>query len=360
MLLKKHIAHIALLFAETAILFAVILRGVFVEGDDTALIHYYWKVTYALSVLGISGFVVTFVLRIGLMRLNDTVKISVKAKVLIRGLILMSMTCIVLAGYLMFTEYPERFRLGRALVGFERIASLGGIVVHFDANGGKCKDVVRIVRRGAVYSDNMNVYVLDDERYFSELRNSRINLPRNLLVVSVTNNTDRMNYAHYFSVNSIPLISEEEKWSYVVDVENLKGIVSDWYVGQTWSTNNNVYSHIEESRVGPNDGEWKVRILRLGVNPWSDYNFLDRGVIFVGPGQALDMAFRVSLFAGMGIDKSNYHYVRPGETLACPLPVPTREGYAFEGWFDGDRLITEESKVEKRETHTLKAHWRKL
>lgn len=64
--------------------------------------------------------------------------------------------------------------------------------------------------------------------------------------------------------------------------------------------------------------------------------------------------FHVSLFAGTGVDESNYHYVMPGETIECPLPVPTRDGYAFEGWYDGDRRITEETKVEKRESHTLR------
>jgi len=29
-------------------------------------------------------------------------------------------------------------------------------------------------------------------------------------------------------------------------------------------------------------------------------------------------------------------------------------------WYDGEQRITEESKVEKREPHTLKARWRKL
>lgn len=356
----RHMIHLVLLFLEIAIFLVVLLRALFVGDENAMLLHYHLVSAYVLTVLGLSSLLMFFIATFGLSRSENADRRSRGARILSCGLAMVSVVCIALAGRMVCAEYPEFFRWGKPSTGHERIAVLGGVAVHLDANGGRCEDSVRIVKSGASYSDNVNVYVIDDERNFAQLTSVRVNLPRNLLVVSSSNKSSNVAYAHYFASNAVPLFSKTEKWSYVVDVENLKGCVADWYVGQTWSTNNNVYSHLEESRVGPNDGEWKVRILRLGVNPWSDYNFLDRGVIFVGPGQALDMAFRVSLFAGTGIDKSNYHYVRPGETLACPLPVPTKEGYAFDGWFDGDRLITEESKVEKREAHTLRARWRKL
>jgi len=360
MTIKRYVAHVSLLFLELSVLLAVVLRSVFADGYWATLVHFNWLPTYALAVLGLSAIFIYFVARLGMLRLDVAAQRSFGAKMFVNGLAVLSVVCTLAAGRLTWVEYPEFFRSGKPLVGSERIASLGGVIVHFDADGGNCSDGSRILKHGASYSDNVNVYVLDDERNFDQLMNVRVNLPRNLFVASVANGTQGTSYAHYFSSDVIPLISKSEKWSYVVDVESMKGNVADWYVGQTWSTNNNVYSHIEGSRIGANDGKWKTRILQLGAGPWSHYTLLDRGVIFVGPGQTLDMSFRVSLFAGWGVSEQNYHYVKPGETLACPLPVPTRERYAFDGWYDGGRRITEESKVERRESHTLKARWRKL
>ena len=361
MINKKHILHGLLLLIEVAALFSLFLWPVFVDGEEDFLVHFHWKATYALAILGATALFMLFALKLcfsGVCNSNGKSRIAFAA--MMSGLALLGLCCIVWDSCLICAEYPEFIRFGKPVTGNARIAHLGGTVVQFDANGGKCMDSVRILKRGATYSDNVNVYVLDDERNFSELKDVRLNLPRGLLIASITNNAHGVRYAHYFSSNVIPLLSKSEKWSYVVEIERLNGKLADWYVGQTWSTNNNVYSHLEQARIGTNDGEWTSRILHVGVTPWSDFNFLDRGVIFIAPGQSLEMAFRVSLFAGTGVSESNYHYVRPGEALPCPLPIPTREGYSFEGWFDDERRIAEDSTVEKVESHTLKARWRKL
>lgn len=39
------------------------------------------------------------------------------------------------------------------------------------------------------------------------------------------------------------------------------------------------------------------------------------------------------------------------------LPTPERNGYTFDGWYLGNELINDESKVEKAENHTLTARW---
>ena len=41
------------------------------------------------------------------------------------------------------------------------------------------------------------------------------------------------------------------------------------------------------------------------------------------------------------------------------LPIPTREGHNFVGWYLGDTLITENIEVTVDEDHTLTAHWEK-
>lgn len=361
MINKKHILHGLLLLIEVAALFSLFLWPVFVDGEEDFLVHFHWKATYALAILGMTAFSMCFALNFYFSGAHGSGgKSRIAFRTMMSGLVFLSLCCIVWAGCLIFTEYPEFFRFGKPLTGSERIAHLGGTVVLFDADGGTCMDSVRILKRGATYSDNVNVYVLDDERNFSELKDVRVNLPRSLLIASITNRTHGVQYAHYFSTNAIPVLSKSEKWSYAVEVERINGKMADWYVGQTWSTNNNVYSHLAQTRIGTNDGEWTSRIFHIGITPWSNFNLLDRGVIFIAPGQSLEMAFRVSLFAGTGITELNYHYVRPGGTLACPLPKPIREGYSFEGWFDNERRITEDSTVEKAESHTLKARWREL
>ena len=42
------------------------------------------------------------------------------------------------------------------------------------------------------------------------------------------------------------------------------------------------------------------------------------------------------------------------------LPTPTREGYTFDGWYLGDKKVETDTKVEKTESHELKAQWTKI
>ena len=39
------------------------------------------------------------------------------------------------------------------------------------------------------------------------------------------------------------------------------------------------------------------------------------------------------------------------------LPTPTRDGYAFLGWYDGTTMITDSKTVPRADPHTLTAHW---
>ena len=53
--------------------------------------------------------------------------------------------------------------------------------------------------------------------------------------------------------------------------------------------------------------------------------------------------------------------VRKGYTYGT-LPVPTREGYDFKGWFtakSGGKEVTSKTKVNDDKAHTLYAHWKK-
>ena len=54
---------------------------------------------------------------------------------------------------------------------------------------------------------------------------------------------------------------------------------------------------------------------------------------------------------GVSIDDINF---RAGETIK--LPIPTREGYIFDGWYDGDNLVAE--TIAPEGDLRLKANWR--
>ena len=42
------------------------------------------------------------------------------------------------------------------------------------------------------------------------------------------------------------------------------------------------------------------------------------------------------------------------------LPTPVRNGYTFQGWYNGDKLYTETTKITTKNNFTLKASWKKL
>ncbi len=51
-------------------------------------------------------------------------------------------------------------------------------------------------------------------------------------------------------------------------------------------------------------------------------------------------------------------YGKNSKGVEMALPVPTRSGYLFDGWYTADnKLITEDSIVENEENHTLTARW---
>lgn len=63
-----------------------------------------------------------------------------------------------------------------------------------------------------------------------------------------------------------------------------------------------------------------------------------------------------------GICTETYRYVTYDSTYGAekPLPIPTRENYYFDGWYDGETLITNDTPVKITSTQILTAHWSKI
>lgn len=359
---NRFVLHMLVLMLEVGILLSIALLPLYAGTGDRGvlLLHYHVAEAYALTVTGLACCFMACVVGFCASRLEEPSCHRFGVRIMLWSLSILGMLGAVCGIAITVSEYPEIWRNSTIPTAEERLHNFHGVKVSFDVSGGQCSDRVRIVADGSVYGQTMNLYPSEDERYFTDIWAGKINLPRGLLHLAKCNTRNADDYVNYFATNVVSAIAPGEVWTYVVDVEHFSGKIANWFVGQTLPTNMDAYVQFERGRINSAIESGGRYFLCLKSNSWPNSELLDRGVIVVGPGQSFDVAFRVSLFAGTGINESNYHYVRPGETLACPLPVPTKEGYAFEGWFDGDRLITEESKVEKRETHTLKAHWRKL
>ena len=345
--MKKKLGHIVLLAMEVALLTFVVMKAI---PAGTVIRKISYSGIGCLS-LGVSIAILSLLLA------NDGHGMSRRHKsatAIVVGVLL------VVGAVLLVRTFPELGRSFRVLTPEERWEGMEAVSVRFNAVGGTCSDLQRTVKFHGAYGSVMNLYPSEDERRMS-LHGMRIDLEDGVFVANFDNTTMSPQFLTYFTETAIPDVCMTGKWTYVVEVLELEGAYTAWAVGQTIRTNCNVYAQLERDYVPPRIKAGEKCFLTLDSARWGRrFNMLDRAYIHLSPGQQLKGKFRVSLFAGTGVDGSNYRYVRPGATIACPLPVPMRDGYAFDGWYDGDRLITEESKVEKRESHTLKARWRKL
>lgn len=351
------LVHLLFLTLEIGALVAILLQFVVWPLDAPVVHNHVWLTTVVVSV-GVGLIAASFIFN----ALKNT-----EAGFRFHGAINVHLAfwsvCIMIGGgWLVFRTFPEIMRFSGAMEEAERWKSMDAVSVSFDMNRGVCGDTWRIVKNAGRYGQTMNIYPSEDERRMN-LNGVKIDLHEGWMLIERDYNTvnDYDTYVNYFTSNAIPCRVMSDMWTYVVEMAELSGSFSRWAVGQTWDTNHNVYAQLQYGTVDPAIRPGKSQFLVLKSEKWGERcNMLDRAFIQLKPNQMLKAKFRVSLFAGTDVNESNYHYVMPGETIKCSLPVPKRDGYAFEGWYDGDRRITEESKVEKRESHTLKARWRKL
>lgn len=348
--------HYFLLVAELGSLVALCLCG-FVWPRGTTVVHgVIWPATACLAggvgLIG-AGVLLADYQRDEMPRTSWTC--SLRRLGIVCGILLS-----ILGGISALKAFPELTRFPAVTDEESRWVKMEAVSVEFDVNGGRCDDARRITRVGEVYGSTMNVFPSEDERRM-RLHNAQVDLREGWIIGDGSGAAEEDRFINYFSSNAVPNKILGGKWTYVVDMLELDGQFAGWFVGQTCPTNWEAYSQLSLAALRQTLKAGEKQFLLLESSKWGEKcNMLDRAYIHLKSGQNLKIKFRVSLFAGTGVNESNYHYVMPGETIECSLPVPKRDGYAFEGWYDGDRRITEKSKVEKRETHTLKARWRKL
>lgn len=346
-----------LLVVEIGALVAVLLQFA-IWPLDTYVVHdLIWLTTTVVSTgVGLIG--ALLILRV----LKKVDGVQELPKIVNMFLAFMGVGILALGGVLVWWTFPEVMRFSGVMDGNERWRHMKAVSVRLDMNGGVGRDDWRIVRNAGFYGQTMNVYPSEDERQM-RLNAAKIDLHEGWIVVESDCGelTDYETYVNYFTSNTIPYQAMGDVWTYVVDMADISGSFSRWVIGQTWDAEHEVFAQLQLGTVDPAIRSGEKRFLVLKSEKWGErFNLLDRAFIQLSPRQRLKARFRVSLFAGNCVDESNYHYVKPGETIECPLPTPTRDGYVFEGWYDGDRRITEDSRVEKQESHTLKARWRKL
>lgn len=358
--MAKFNMHCLALFVELSCLFGFLLAAVYLPFNHADLLmHEHGLAIFALVACGLSAIVISVVCRFGILRLQKSPS-SAKPALAVSGLILLAGAILLSLGIVgLVREYPEAFTLTPVpRSAQERAEAFAAVKVVFDVAGGTCSETARVCKLGQTYADNMNLFPSEDPRYIVGHDGTRLHLPTGCFVSQRDDRLGDVVSAGYYTTNAVPFVTPGEKWTYVADVLEFDGTIKDWLVGQTWTTNCNSYTQFGNGRFG---GSPRVgpHCTVLTATDYGFYNYLERAVIRANTNQAFRVKFRLSLFAGTSVNESNYRYVRPGETLSCPLPVPTREGYDFDGWYDGERRITEASKVEKRKTHTLKARWHK-
>lgn len=353
----KHIfAHCLIFFVEVSVLSGLLLVLAALKIGHGSVVHNFAGQTTLCLAMGIGLVIAPILVRIvmGSGENGHMIRLSQCTGILVG--------CIAIVGgaKLATQAYPDVFRFSRMADAEERWDRLGAVTVDFDPAGGVMDETWRIVKAGAEYGMVMNVFPSEDERRM-QLHDAKVDLLNGWIVVDSSAEGIEQQFVNFFVSNAIPNQVLGDKWTYVVDVEELSGKFTYWPVGQTCQTNWNVYTQLGYATVRSTIRAGEKQFLILSNEKWGERcNMLDRAYIHLSSGQHLKAKFRVALFGGTGINESHYHYVKPGETLSCPLPIPTRKGYAFDGWYDGERRIVENAKVEKKEAHTLKARWRKL
>jgi len=359
--MRKDIIHRVLLFVELCLVIAVALFPFFrINNANALLVREHAFAAFVLIVGGAATVLMRMIQCSGAARTRGrawfgSVFTRSSAVVLLLG------GCIATCGVILaLSEYPEWFLLpDTPYSASQRALAFGAVKVRFDANGGFCDEKVRICRFHDGYEGCMNLFPSEDYRYCIYYDKIRFNAATGCFSIEKENTTDAISSDGYYTTNAVPFVAPGEHWTYVIDMLDFKGAIKDWLVGQTWTTNHNSYTQFGLGRISGNITTGSYFCV-ISAMDYGRYNYMERAVIRTDPGQKYSARFRVALFAGTSVNESNYKYVKPGGIIACLLPVPTREGYAFDGWYDGQRLIVESSKVERRDEHVLTARWLKL
>ena len=250
--------------------------------------------------------------------------------------------------------------------------------VTFNAMGGTIAngDDIRVVNVDgtSTYGQNVNIYypsmadaspnpenqeAIYTNDYYSNLQ--YISIANNMFLVN--SNKSGVSGSYYINWMSKPetLNTVDGKhYTYIFQVvtksnDNYLAIIGQTS-GDLTAKFNNGGSYVTTGTISSTG----TKYVQLVGNTAESYSHASRDYIIL-TNKNITTTFYVLLFAGK-VTSANYSsYITPGSTINMDLPVPTREGYVFAGWYDNEGCtgspVTESTIVSTASDHTLYAKW---
>lgn len=240
----------------------------------------------------------------------------------------------------------------------------------FDANGGILpsytdagteqggvrtrEDNLRLCRKGDAISNNINIFPTNKFRLRHFTSTSKVVPVGDDIQISedASSITSGYAYANFFPYKntSIPASGKYTLVFELVSISSTNNALSRLMIAQT-NTNGtyqsqfqNTYWMINSPEVGTYLAYADGRTLEEeSTTSPTNLQYLACSNTQTVYGGKLDCVVRVSIFGGTAISsqslrvgsQSEFSYVNPFTGyIRCPLPIPTREGYVFDGWYD--------------------------
>ena len=235
----------------------------------------------------------------------------------------------------------------------ETSQNLPVITVNFDANGGRMPTTVRHIRTGDTLDANINLYPSNDGWNFTKLT---AELENNVFSVNVDNTSKTTARTVQIASKPLQTIVPGLTYGYYLEALEVEGSAK-FYTGRT---DKGGYQLSRDNFTVDAPGLYAFAKSGLDVNVKykTDDEYLERMFIIINPGEKFQAKFRVSLYAGDEICEDDFVYAEPGEGVRLGFPVPIRDGYVFEGWTNGGKIVEEDSSPNGEEDITLVAKWR--
>jgi len=254
------------------------------------------------------------------------------------------------------TEVPAEGGATRTLVAAWTRAegTVMPVKVTFDPDGGRATEKFRIVNTEQPFGRTVNLFPSDSVDNFHGLTPS---LANNVFTVDAAKDA----WVNIFSKN-IKAVEIGESYMYVLEVLSVEegdlGYLAIGRTGGYWAGGQQIQLASTGVQVGSSTGVYAVPVLGADYEEgFTSFNYLGRD--YFHPPSDVKATFRISLFAGRGVNASNYSYAAPGEGMPLALPVATKQGFVFDGWVDAEgNRVTDATIVEADGDIVLKAVWK--
>lgn len=150
-------------------------------------------------------------------------------------------------------------------------------------------------------------------------------------------------------------ITSENGWDVYIFFCDANGNWVDFVDGESNRYSNN--TTWDTIFTAPNKEEVVKAQIRVDCNGIRTGTDEKGNAIYSGTNTVTFNNIRVYEYDGIDIDVTPANKIVNYKETFGTLPVPTREGYTFMGWYDGDTLITETSTVTQTSTVFLKSKW---